>query len=126
MRVLCSVSRNEAHAVGICLQVSGLGTLPYYIEVKTTTDGTKDFAEISANEVAMANEHRSQFVLLRLWGELKLQELGCGGGSQHVYELHNHVALPDPLFCGDTQLQLHGMLCADQGAKAPDWLDVGQ
>ena len=106
--------------------MSGLGNLPYYIEVKTTTDGAKDFVEISANEVAMANEHRSQFVLLRLWGELKLQEQGSEGSLQHVYELHEHVALPDPLFCGDTQLQLHGMLSADQGAKVPAWLDVSQ
>ncbi len=116
----------ENHCICWCVQVSGLGNLPFYIEVKTTTDGSKNFVEISPNEVAMAKEHRSQFVLLRLWGELKLQEQSGETGQQSVYELHDHAALPDPLFCGDTQLQLHGVLRGDEGGSASAWLGFDQ
>ncbi len=102
-------------------QVSGLGSLPYYIEVKTTTIATKSFVEMSPNEVAMANEHRSQFVLLRLWGHLQLGDASAEASPRHVYLVHKHIALPDPLFCGYTELQLHGMLHAEQEVGSSAW-----
>ncbi|KAK9868478.1 hypothetical protein WJX84_011878 [Apatococcus fuscideae] len=79
------VNQSEETGKPYDIQVSGLGSLPYYIEVKTTTIATKSFVEMSPNEVAMANEHRSQFVLLRLWGHLQLGDASAEASPRHVY-----------------------------------------